>query len=84
MGIPTWTLVAGQTPAVDAWLERRDMIRRLTRPDQLARLTPRRCRPRTPEELHERGRVLEDIAVRETLAAGETEARTSTVAVLPA
>jgi predicted glycosyltransferase len=71
MGIPTWTLFAGKTPAVDAWLERQGMLRRLTAADQLAHLTPRRCRPRTPEELHERGRAIEDVLIRETLAAGD-------------
>ena len=30
MGIPTWTLFAGKTPAVDEWLERRGMLSRLT------------------------------------------------------
>jgi len=82
MGIPTWTLFAGKAPAVDAWLERRDMIRRLTRPDQLAHLTPRRRSPRTPEEFRARSTMLEDIVVRETLAAGGVEAAASRVGVL--
>jgi uncharacterized protein len=69
MGIPTWTLFAGETPAVDAWLERQGMLRRLTAAEQLAHLTPRRSTPRTPEELRERGRAIEDVLVRETLAA---------------
>ena len=30
MGIPTWTLFAGKTPAVDEWLERHGMLSRLT------------------------------------------------------
>ena len=84
MGIPTWTLFAGKTPAVDAWLERREMIRRLTRPDQLAHLTPRLSSPRTPGELHARGRLLEGVVVRETLAAGGVEAISPGVAVLSA
>ena len=81
MGIPTWTLFAGKTPAVDAWLERRGMLRRLTQPEQLAHLTPRQCSPRTPEELHQRGRALEDVLVRETLAAGGIESARSRVRV---
>lgn len=84
MGIPTWTLFAGKTPAVDAWLERREMIRRLTRPDQLAHLTPRLSNPHTPGELHARGRLLEGVVVRETLAAAGVEAISPGLAVLPA
>jgi len=84
MGIPTWTLFAGKTPAVDASLEGRGLIRRLTRPDQLAHLTPRRSSPRTPQELHARGRLLQDLVVRETLAAGGTGAVGSRGAVLSA
>ena len=84
MGIPTWTLFAGKTPAVDAWLERREMIRRLTRPDQLAHLTPRLSSPHTPGELHARGRLLEGVVVRETLAAAGVEAISPGVAVLSA
>ena len=69
MGIPTWTLFAGKTPAVDEWLERRGMLSRLTRAEQLADLTPRRSSPRTPDELHQRATALVDVLVRETLAA---------------
>jgi hypothetical protein len=69
MGIPTWTLFAGQTPAVDLWLERRGMLRRLVRAEQLARLEPRRAEPCTTEKLRERGGRLEYILVRETVAA---------------
>jgi uncharacterized protein len=72
MGIPTWTLFAGKPPAVDAWLERHGKLRRLTAADQLAQLTPRRERPRTPEEMQERGRAIEDVFVRETLAAADS------------
>jgi uncharacterized protein len=80
MGIPTWTMFAGKTPAVDVWLERRDALRRLARPEQLADLIPRRAEPRTPAELCARGRALEEVFVRETLAAGE--GRTSERAVV--
>jgi predicted glycosyltransferase len=70
MGIPTWTLFAGETPAVDLWLERRNMIRRLNRADQLMGLTPRRTDPYTPEQLRVRSGRLESVMVRETIAAG--------------
>jgi uncharacterized protein len=70
MGIPTWTLFAGKTPAVDRWLEQRGMLRRLERAEQIADLTPRRASPRTPEDLRDSGRVLADALVREIIAAG--------------
>ncbi len=70
MGIPTWTMFAGQTPAVDLWLEQRGMLRRLVRADQLAQLEPRRAEPCTTATLRERGGRLEYILVRETVAAG--------------
>jgi uncharacterized protein len=70
MGIPTWTLFAGKTPAVDRWLEQRGMLRRLERAEQIADLTPRRTGPRTPEELRDSGRALADALVREIIAAG--------------
>jgi hypothetical protein len=71
MGIPTWTLFAGKTPAVDVSLEREGVLRRLTRPDQLGHVAPRPAGPRTPAQLRARGRALEEVLVRETLAAGE-------------
>ena len=70
MGLPTWTLFAGKTPAVDVWLESRGMLRRLTRPEQLADLAPRHTAPHTPEALRTQGGRLEYIMVRETVAAG--------------
>ena len=78
MGIPTWTMFAGKTPAVDVSLERDGVLSRLVRPEQLADLSPRRADPRTPEELSARGRAIEEVFVRETLAAseGRTSGRT--------
>ncbi|MGO9907059.1 MAG: hypothetical protein ACLPY3_15280, partial [Solirubrobacteraceae bacterium] len=70
MGIPTWTMFAGKTPAVDRWLERRGMLRRLTRAEQIAAVTPRPTRPRTPEELRDSGRHLAAVLVREIVAVG--------------
>ncbi|MGZ6616610.1 MAG: DUF354 domain-containing protein [Solirubrobacteraceae bacterium] len=70
MGIPTWTMFGGTTPAVDVWLERQQALKRLARPEQLAGLSPREADPRTPAELRVRARAVEDVFVRETLAAG--------------
>jgi uncharacterized protein len=69
MGIPTWTLFAGKTPAVDAWLEREGMLSRLTQAEQLAPLTPRPASPRTPVQLRESGRILAELLVREIVTA---------------
>ena len=77
MGIPTWTLFAGKTPAVDVSLEREGALKRLTRPDQLSQVAPRPVGPRTPAQLKARGRALEEVLVRETLAAGAGAARTA-------
>jgi uncharacterized protein len=70
MGIPTWTMFGGTTPAVDVWLERQGVLKRLARPEQLADLSPREAEPRTPAELRVRARAVEDVFVQETLAAG--------------
>jgi uncharacterized protein len=69
MGIPTWTLFAGATPAVDRWLEQQGRLARLTRPDQLANLRRRTTPPRSTDELRQRGRAIEDVFVSATLAA---------------
>jgi uncharacterized protein len=70
MGIPTWTLFAGKTPAVDVWLERQGKLSRLTRAVQLARLSPRPAEPLTPPELRERGEAIERILVDATIQTG--------------
>jgi hypothetical protein len=59
-----------EDPAVDRGLERRGMLRRLTRAEQIAELTPRRTRPRTPEKLRDSGRHPAAVLVREIVAAG--------------
>jgi predicted glycosyltransferase len=69
MGIPTWTLFAGKTPAVDTWLEREGMLRRLTQAEQLAQVTPRPAAPRTPVQLRDCGRILTELLVREIVTA---------------
>jgi predicted glycosyltransferase len=71
MGIPTWTLFAGATPAVDQWLERQGRLARLTQPEQLAEVTRRSRAPRTPSELRDRGRAIEDVFMSATLEAAE-------------
>jgi predicted glycosyltransferase len=75
MGIPTWTLFAGQVPAVDRWLEGQRLLTRLADASQLAELGPRRAEPRTPAELRVRGAAIERILVDATLAAKTERAR---------
>jgi predicted glycosyltransferase len=48
LGVPTFSLFAGRTPAVDAWLERRGMLRQLTAVEELL---PLRCRAQEPHPL---------------------------------
>jgi predicted glycosyltransferase len=75
MGIPTWTVFAGRRPAVDIWLERERMLARLTRAEQLTRLTPRAASPRTPSQLRERATEIESVLVAETLDAADDSRR---------
>jgi uncharacterized protein len=69
MGIPTWTLFAGEVPAVDRGLERQGRLTRLAHPSELPELGPRQAEPRTPAEVRARGAAIERILVDATLAA---------------
>jgi predicted glycosyltransferase len=71
IGIPTWSMFAGQPPAVDRWLEREGKLSRLTDPEELSQLGPRSHEPRSPEELRRRAAVIEHVLVEATLRAGE-------------
>jgi uncharacterized protein len=57
MAVPTYSVFAGEQPAVDRELERRGMLRRLRDADELLPVRPRRVEPRSLEEL--RGRATE-------------------------
>jgi hypothetical protein len=70
MGIPTWTLFAGQTPAVDEWLIRQGSLRRLTDAAQLQGFQPQDAPRRTSAELRERAGRIERVIIDATLAAG--------------
>jgi uncharacterized protein len=74
MGIPTWTLFAGAPPAVDLWLERQGLLRRLTHPGQLAEVGTIRARPRTLDQLRERADAIEQVVVDAALSV-KTERR---------
>ena len=63
MGVPTVSIFAGPTPAVDRWLERRGMLRRVATAGELGDIE-QRARPPVPlARLRERGRVLTDAFV---------------------
>lgn len=69
MGVPTYTLYAGEPPLVDAWLEAQGSLRRLSDACELGGLTARTQAPRNPEELRARAVPIEDAFVATTLAA---------------
>ncbi len=70
MGIPTWTLFAGKTPAADAWLEREGRLTRLTSARQVQHMTPRLANPTPLRELRRRAKPIEAAIVEATLAVG--------------
>ncbi len=74
MGIPTWTMFVGATPAVDTWLERAGKLRRLVAPEQLSRLAPRPAPPRSLSEMRARSEAIQQAFFDATLAAS-TRAR---------
>jgi predicted glycosyltransferase len=75
MGIPTWSLFAGNPPAVDLWLERQGRLSRLASPEQLGRLVPRSAQPHETAQLRSRGRAIEEVLVGATVAAANGAGR---------
>ena len=70
MGVPTFTVFAGQPPAVDRWLEDRGLLKRLTSAEQLANVERRDRDPRPIDELRTSGREARDLFVRAALTVG--------------
>jgi predicted glycosyltransferase len=60
MGIPTYSLYAGDQPAVDRWLEREGLLRHLGSPAQLSMVGPRPDEPRSPAELRTGAQAIQD------------------------
>ena len=58
LGVPTVSLFAGPTPAVDRWLEARGALSRATCAGELPPLRKRPSEPRPIEELRTRGEQL--------------------------
>jgi uncharacterized protein len=69
IGIPTWSVFAGKTPAVDLWLARKGLLTHMTEAGQLTRAVPRPKSPRTPSDLRESGAEIERAIAEATLAA---------------
>lgn len=60
LGVPTYSLFAGRTPAVDRWLEERGLLRPLRDLDGLARIERRRQPTRSLDDLRARSeRIVE-------------------------
>jgi predicted glycosyltransferase len=60
LGVPTVSIFAGRPAAVDRWLERRGLLRRLDTVSDLPPLRPRSGQPREPAALREREAELID------------------------
>ncbi len=74
LGVPTVSIFAGETPAVDRWLEQRGYLRRLQSIADLPALEPRSQQPRSPAELRVRGETLIDEFVAEVFETPAAEA----------
>jgi uncharacterized protein len=60
LGVPTVSLFAGRVPAVDVWLERQGMLRRIDRAEELGEIAPRARPVRALSELRGAGeRILQ-------------------------
>jgi uncharacterized protein len=68
LGVPTISVFAGPVPAVDRWLERRGMLRRLERPEQLVAVKPRPGPPTALRFLRQRSEELVEEFVDAVLA----------------
>ena len=55
IGIPTLSAYAGSRPAVDAWLERRGALRRITSAEEIGPIERRRSEPKPLDELRHLG-----------------------------
>jgi predicted glycosyltransferase len=63
LGIPTFSAFAGATPAVDAWLCKRGLLRQLSSIDELLPIRCRKEEPRPLEGLRERSEALGGVFV---------------------
>lgn len=75
LGVPTFTVFAGRPSAVDASLVEEGRLRRLHRPEELARVEPRRAAPVGLADLRARGHALIETFVEATLDAADRPRR---------
>ncbi|MGH2964496.1 MAG: DUF354 domain-containing protein [Solirubrobacterales bacterium] len=80
LGVPTLSLFAGRTPAVDRWLEERGALRRVSAAGELPAIRRRAVEPRDPAELRARS----DRLVGEFVTAVLEAPRVARPAVAPA
>ncbi len=70
LGVPTYSVFAGATPAVDTWLAERGALRRLSSVEELLPVRVRAIEPRPLEDLRGRGAELVELFAEAVLAAG--------------
>jgi len=70
LGVPTYSVFAGRSPAVDRQLRSQGRLRRLTRADQVAAVTKRATDPASVTDLRARGARIVDVFVTEVTRAG--------------
>jgi predicted glycosyltransferase len=70
LGVPTFSLFAGEPAAVDSYLEQRGLLRRLTDSRQLAEIRPRDPAAFSVQRLRERAAPIVETFVTVTLQAG--------------
>jgi uncharacterized protein len=80
MGVPTYSVFAGEQPAVDHELERRGQLRRLDRAKQLTPVTARPKPPRRVSELRAQASGLIEAVAAETLEIVRVDSSSATVA----
>ena len=74
MGVPTYSVFAGEQPAVDRELERQGHLQRLQCSDEFVPVTPRTVEPRPVTELRARAISLVETFVEATVQSVTTEA----------
>jgi uncharacterized protein len=65
LGVPTYSLFVGKPPAVDLWLERKGLLRRLHRASEPMAIAPRQAESDSLARLRRRGNELVELFVRE-------------------
>jgi uncharacterized protein len=63
MGVPTYSVFAGEQPAVDTWIEAKGMLKQLTDPTQLIPMSRRVSDPTPLEDLRARASAVESMVV---------------------